>query len=145
MSPQRKQDSAECKARVALAALKGRKTVNAFASPSGVHPTPMAHWKQRLQKEMPDICSARRAQRAHDHEAFPGQRSQPIGQLKGEWDWVKKKAGLGSCSPTGVARAGASPASSRASVRPGGVAPIHLFRPSTGGECRASHVEAVAG
>jgi hypothetical protein len=59
-----------------------------------VHPTPIAHWKQRLHKEMPDIFSARRAKQAHDHEAFQAQRYQPIGQRKVELDWVKKKAGL---------------------------------------------------
>src|SRR2546425_853679 len=66
MSTQRKQSSAEFKARVALEALKGLKTVNELASTSGVHPTQIAHWKHRLQKEMPDSFSARRAKREHD-------------------------------------------------------------------------------
>ena len=62
MSTQRKQYSAEFKARVALEALKGLKTINELASAYGVHPTQIAHWKHRLQQEMPDIFSARRAQ-----------------------------------------------------------------------------------
>jgi transposase-like protein len=94
MSTQRKQYSAEFKARVALEALKGLKTVNELASMYGVHPTQIAHWKHHLQKEMPDIFSARRAKREHDHEAFQAQFYQQIGQLKVELDWVKKKAGL---------------------------------------------------
>ena len=94
MSTQRKQYSAEFKARVALEALKGLKTVNELASNYGVHPTQMAHWKHRLQKEMPDIFSARRAKREQDHEAFQAQLYQQIGQLKVELDWLKKKAGL---------------------------------------------------
>ena len=73
MSTQRKQYSAECKARVALEALKGRTTVNAFARTYGVHPTQSAHGKHRLQQEMADIGSARRAKREQDHEAFPAQ------------------------------------------------------------------------
>src|ERR671914_1574695 len=97
MSTQRKQYSAEFKARVALEALKGRKTVNELASPSGVPPTHIAHWKHRLQKEMPEIFSVRRAKRAHDQEAFQAQLSQQIGQLKVELDWVNKKAGLTTC------------------------------------------------
>ena len=48
MSTQRKQYSAEFKARVALEALKGLKTVNELASTYGVHPTQIAHWKHRL-------------------------------------------------------------------------------------------------
>jgi putative transposase len=94
MSTQRKQYSAEFKARVALEALKGLKTINELASTYGVHPTQIAHWKHRLQKEMPDIFSARRAKREHDHEAFQAQLYQQIGQLKVELDWMKKKAGL---------------------------------------------------
>jgi transposase-like protein len=76
------------------AALKGLKTVNELASTYGVHPTQIAHWKHRLQKEMPEIFSARRAKREHDHEAFQAQLYQQIGQLKVELDWLKKKAGL---------------------------------------------------
>ena len=94
MATQRKHYSAEFKARVALEALKGLQTVNELASTYGVHPTQIAHWKHRLQKEMPEIFSVRRAKRAHDQEAFQAQLYQQIGQLKVELDWVKKKAGL---------------------------------------------------
>ena len=94
MSTQRKQYSAACKARVALEALKGLKTVNELASTYGVHPTQIAHWKHRLQQEMPEIFSVRRAKREHDAEAFQAQLDQQIGQLKVELDWLKKKAGL---------------------------------------------------
>jgi transposase-like protein len=93
MSTQRKQYSAEFKARVALEALKGLKTVNELAS-TWVHPTQIAHWKHRLQQEMPEIFSARRAKREQDQEAFQAQLYQQIGQLKVELDWLKKKAGL---------------------------------------------------
>src|ERR671937_1577118 len=94
MSTQRKRYSAEFKARVALEALKGLKTVNELASTSGVHPTPIAHWKHRLQKEMPEIFSVRRAKQEHDQEAFQAQLYQQIGQLKVELDWLKKKLDL---------------------------------------------------
>ena len=94
MATQRKHYSAEFKARVALEALKGLQTVNELASTYGVHPTHIAPWKHRLHKEMPDMFSARRATRAQDHEAFHAQCYQHIGQLKGELDWWKTKAGL---------------------------------------------------
>src|SRR5262249_3919809 len=94
MSTQRKQYSAEFKARVALEARKGLKTVNALASMYGVHPPQIAHWQHRLQKERPEIFSARRAKHEHDQETFPAQLYQQSGQLKVELDWVKKKAGL---------------------------------------------------
>jgi putative transposase len=94
MSTQRQQYSAEFKARVALEALKGLKTVHELASAYGVHPTQIAHWKHRLHKEMPEIFSVRRDKRERDQEACPAQLYQQIGQLKVELDWLKKKAGL---------------------------------------------------
>jgi transposase-like protein len=94
MSTQRKQYSAEFKARVALEALKGLKTVNELASTYGVHPTQIAHWKHRLQKEMPEIFSARRTKRDQAQEALQAQLYQQSGQLKVELDWMKKKVGL---------------------------------------------------
>ena len=94
MSTQRKRYSAEFKARVALEALKGLKTVNELASTYGVPPTQIAHWKHRLHKAMPEIFSVRRAKREDDHAALQAQLYQQIGQRKGELDWLKKKAGL---------------------------------------------------
>ena len=94
MSTQRKQDSAEFKARVALEALKGLKTGNALARTYGGQPTQMAPWKHRLQQESPELCSARRAKREQDQEALQAQLYQQIGQLKGELDWLKKKLDL---------------------------------------------------
>jgi transposase-like protein len=94
MPTQRKQYSAEFKARVALEALKGLKTINELASTYGVHPTQITHWKHRLQKEMSEIFSVRRDKRERDQEALQAQLYQQIGQLKVELDWVKKKAGL---------------------------------------------------
>src|SRR6266478_3100347 len=94
MSTQRKRYSAEFKARVALDAVKGLKTVNELASTYGVHPTQITHWKHQLQKEVPDIFSARRDKRQHDQEAFQAQLYQQIGQLKVELDWLKKKLDL---------------------------------------------------
>ena len=94
MSTQRNRYSAEFKARVALEALKGQKTVNELAGLYGVHPTQIAHWKHRLQKEMPEIFSARRAKHEDEQAALQAQLYQQIGQLKIEVDWLKKKAGL---------------------------------------------------
>jgi transposase-like protein len=90
MSTQRKRYSAEFKARVALEAIKGHKTVNELASQYGVHPTQITHWKHQLQQEVPQIFSASRAKRAHDQDALQAQLYQQIGQLKVELDWLKK-------------------------------------------------------
>ena len=48
MAGKRKQHTAAFKAQVALAVLKGDKTVNELASKYGVHPTLIHTWKKQL-------------------------------------------------------------------------------------------------
>ena len=48
MVKQRQRSSAEFKAKVALAALRGDKTVNELAGQLGVHPTMIHAWKKQL-------------------------------------------------------------------------------------------------
>jgi putative transposase len=91
MSTQRKRSRAEFKARAALEALKGPKTVNEFARLYGGHPTPLAHGKPRLQKARPEIFSARRAKREDEQAALQAQLYPQIGHLTVEVDWLKKK------------------------------------------------------
>ena len=102
MPTQRKHSSAECKARVALEALTGLKTVNELASTYGVHPTQIPHWKHRLHKEMPEIFSVRRAKREETDDALQAQLYHQIGQLKVELDWLKKKLDLPPDAKRGV-------------------------------------------
>ncbi len=54
--------SAEFKARVALEAIKGLKTVNELATEHGVHPTQIHQGKKQVLNELPGIFSSRRAQ-----------------------------------------------------------------------------------
>lgn len=95
MATQRNHYGADFKARVALEALKGHKTINELVSHFGVHPTQINKWKKQLQNELPQIFSNRGEKREQDHEALQAQLYQQIGQLKVELDWLKKKSGLG--------------------------------------------------
>ena len=88
----RKKHSAAVKAQVALAALKGDKTVAQLASDHGVHPTLIHTWKRQLLAGAESVF-ADGAPVAHaDAEALQGQLYQEIGRLKVELDWVKKKS-----------------------------------------------------
>jgi transposase-like protein len=94
MSKQRKTYSADFKAKVAIAAIKGQQTVNEIASTYGVHPNQVMTWKKHALATLPDTFSMRRERDAHSHEELQAQLYQQIGQLKVELDWLKKKAGL---------------------------------------------------
>ena len=48
MGVKRKQHSAEFKARVAMAALSGEKSLAELSSEFGVHPTMISNWNQEL-------------------------------------------------------------------------------------------------
>ncbi len=95
---QRKQHNADFKAKVALEALKGLKTINELASEHGVHPTQINQWKKQVLDALPDLFSNRKNQRQKSQEDLTASLYQQIGQLKVELDWLKKKSGLASRS-----------------------------------------------
>ena len=97
MPRQRKSYTAEFKAKVALAALKGDKTINELAAQFEVHPTLIHGWKKTLLEQAPDLFerSDKDKPRAPENEALQTQLYAEIGRLKVELDWAKKKsAGL---------------------------------------------------
>ena len=93
---QRKHHSAEFKAKVALEAIKGLKTVNEIAGELGVHPTQITHWKKQALEALPTAFSARKSQANKAQDALTAELYQQIGQLTVELDWLKKKSGLAS-------------------------------------------------
>ena len=97
MAGKRQQHAAGFKAKVALAALRGDKTVNELVSQYGVHQTLIHAWKKQL-LEGAEAVFARGAAgaAARQAEAAQAELFEQIGRLKVELDWVKKKAaGLG--------------------------------------------------
>jgi putative transposase len=90
----RKQHSARFKARVAMEALKGHKTVNQLAAEYGVHPTQISHWKRQLQDGVQEVFSSKRQKQEKEEEELKAALYQEIGQLKVELDWLKRKTAL---------------------------------------------------
>lgn len=95
MVQKRKRHGAEFKAKVALEALKGVKTVNELSSVYGVHPTQISQWKRQLQEGSRELFAGAGAKEAQDHEAEQAKLYEEIGRLKMELDWLKKTAGFG--------------------------------------------------
>jgi transposase-like protein len=92
----RKSHSAGFKAQVALAAVRGDRTVNELAAQYEVHPTLIHDWKKKLLAGAATIFEGGAKVPVADGESKPSELYEQIGRLKVELDWVKKKAaGLG--------------------------------------------------
>jgi putative transposase len=87
----RRKHDAAFKAKVALEAVKGEKTIAQLSSEYGVHPNQIGQWRKRLLKELPDIFSGRRKRVEQDKDGLEAELYRQIGQLKVELDWLKKK------------------------------------------------------
>ncbi len=89
----RKQHSKEFKAKVALEALKGQKTVNEIAAEYAVHPSQINTWKKRALEALPEVFSRGQDHEAVQREAEKDRLYRQIGKLQVEVDWLKKKTG----------------------------------------------------
>jgi transposase-like protein len=94
MAGKRKNHTAAFKAQVALAALKGDRTVNELAGQFAVHPTLIHSWKKQLLAGAEDVFSSGSKVSAANTEVLETQLYEQIGRLKMELDWVKKKAAV---------------------------------------------------
>jgi len=87
MGTKRKQQSAEFKARVAMAAWGGDKTLAELASEYGVHPTMISTWKQELVKHAKGLFE-RGNKKVADPQAVIDNLHRKIGQLQVERDFL---------------------------------------------------------
>jgi putative transposase len=92
MARKRKSHSAALKAQVALAAVKGDKTISELAAMHGVHPTLIHAWKKQLLDNAEELFQSSAKSSSAEHEALQAQLYEQIGRLKTELDWLKKKA-----------------------------------------------------
>jgi putative transposase len=93
MAGKRKQHTAAFKAQVALAAVRGDKTVNELASQYGVHPTLIHGWKKQLLAGADQVFRNGSKAATADAEAQQAELFEQIGRLKMELEWLKKKVG----------------------------------------------------
>ena len=91
----RKNFTGDLKAKVALEAIRGIKTVNEIGQEFGVHPTQVGLWKKELQKQAFNLFGTRRGVKLKpvDPSSSPERLYSEIGRLKMELDWLKKSPG----------------------------------------------------
>lgn len=93
MKKPRRNHSAQFKARIAMEALRGVKTVAEIAADDNLHPTQVTTWKTDLMKGAPDLFERKNApdleKRAMEKSCERLERK--VGQLVIEKEWLEKK------------------------------------------------------
>jgi len=89
-----RQFSDEFKAKVALEALKGQKTIAEIASEYQVHPSQINVWRSLLKENISSIFSGPDKKVIKEKDATIEQLQKIVGQMKLEHDWLKKKLHL---------------------------------------------------
>jgi transposase/putative transposase len=93
MKGKRKRHDPEFKARVALEAIKGIKTIQEIAKEFDVHPTQVSDWKKTMAKNAASAFGAGAG--GTDADEFERERARlhaKIGQQAVELDWLTKKS-----------------------------------------------------
>lgn len=85
--------SAELKAKVALEAIRGQKTVNQIASEYDVHPNQVGNWKKQALRSLPEVFSNGKARSREEEQVKMDALYQQIGQLQVELAFLKKRSG----------------------------------------------------
>ena len=80
------------KAKVAIEAIKGEKTINEIASLYEVHPNQVSQWKKLALEKLPEAMADGRGKEARQVQAVDEEKlHQKIGQQAIEIDFLKKK------------------------------------------------------
>jgi len=94
MTTTRKQYTPKFKARVALEAIRGERTLNQLASQFHVHPVQIGQWRKTALEQMAELFTDGRKRKRSDSDVERDALYEEIGRLKVELDWLKKKVGL---------------------------------------------------
>lgn len=92
MHSMRRGHDAAFKAKVALEAVKGEKTIAQLSSEFGIHGNQIRQWRKQLLEELPRLFLDHRRREEKDREELLSELYQQIGQLKVELEWLKKKS-----------------------------------------------------
>jgi transposase len=89
----RRKHSPAFKAKVAMEALRGEKTIAEIASQYEIHPNQITQWKKQLSEEAAGIFENGRPKKPQDEKVLIKKLYQEIGQLKVEKDFLEDSLG----------------------------------------------------
>ena len=87
----RKTFSNEFKAKVALEAIKGYKSLNELGKEFKVHPNAIGNWKKEVLEGLPEIFNSKRSPKTEANSELIDQLYKQIGKQQVELEWLKKK------------------------------------------------------
>ena len=88
MTTTRKQYSGKFKAKVAMEAIHGERTLIEIASRYQVHPIQVSQWKKAASEHLAEAFADGRQKARHRNEINKGSLFEEIGRLKFELDWL---------------------------------------------------------
>ena len=94
MATTRKQYSPKFKAKVAVEAIRGERTLSQLASQFHVHPVQIGQWRKQALEQLADVFVDGRKSKPSGTDVEKDALYEEIGRLKVELDWLKKKVGL---------------------------------------------------
>ena len=97
MTKQPKSFTPQEKSQVALAAIKGEKTLAQISSDYQVHPTQIGLWRKQVLAHLPEIFKDNRRKEKRQQEEYQEQLDnlyRIVGQKDIELDWLKKKLSI---------------------------------------------------
>ena len=93
----KKKFSTQTKAQVALAAIKGEKTMAQISSEYKVHPTQIGLWKKQALDQFTDLFHDNRKEEKQKETEYQTEKDslyKMIGQRDQELEWLKKKLSI---------------------------------------------------
>jgi len=91
MTGKRRSHSEKFKAKVAIEAIKGIKTLSELATEYKIHPNQISAWKKLLQMNAEELFVRGKRKNSKTEEELTAPLYEEIGRLKMDNKWLKKK------------------------------------------------------
>lgn len=93
MKKGRRNFPAKFKAKVAIEAVEGGKTLSELSTKHEVHAAMISTWKKTLTDRAEELFETKRGRPGESEEELTARLYQQIGELQSELSWLKKKLG----------------------------------------------------